>query len=74
MPKTTTKKGEECGEGEWTKTNLIVGRREKVERVVDVKGEVKETVTKRGCDHAASKGKGGGVKGRGESVGKDQDG
>ena len=55
-----------------TKTNLIVGRREKVERVVEDKGN--ETLMKRGCDHAASKGNGGKVKGRGESVGKDQDG
>ena len=38
------------------------------------RGEVKETETKRGCDHAASKGKGGKVKGRGVSVGRDQDG
>ena len=45
-----------------------------MERVVEDIGEVKETVTKRGCDHAASKGKGGKVKGRGESIGKDQDG
>ena len=74
IPKTTTKKGDECGEGEWTNTSLMVGRSEKVERAGADKGEVIETLTKRGCDHAASKGNGGEVKGKGVSVGRDQDG
>ena len=51
-----------------------MGRREKVERDVAERGEVKGTLTKRGCDHAASKGNGGKVNGRGVVVGKDHDG
>ena len=52
----------------------MVGRREKVERDVAERGDVKGTLTKHGCDHTASKGNGGQVKGRGVSVGKDHDG
>ena len=74
MPKTTMKKGDECGEGDCTKTSLIVGRREKVESDVEERGVSNDKVTKRGCDQAASKGNGGGIKGRGESIGRDQGG
>ena len=47
---------------------------EKVEIDSEDKEEGIGALTKQGWDHAASKGNGGGMKGRGASAGKDQDG
>ena len=54
--------------------SLIVERSEKVDKDSGERGEDKGTLKKQGCDHRASKGNGGGTKGRGESAGRDQEG